>query len=92
MGTSLVLIGDAIAGAVGGWITGRMLKSISLGTVADAVIGLLGGIIVGLGLHTTFGSGGSVPLVGIVGALVGGGILTATCALVKDLFSPERSG
>jgi hypothetical protein len=34
-----------------------------------------------------------MPLVGIVSAaLVGGGILTATCALVKDMISPKSLG
>jgi uncharacterized membrane protein YeaQ/YmgE (transglycosylase-associated protein family) len=97
MDTSFLLICEAIAGAVGGWITGRMLKSISLSAVANVIVGLLGGIFVGLALHTTFpditGSGSSMPLVGIVSAaLVGGGILTATCALVKDMISPKSLG
>jgi hypothetical protein len=95
MDTSFVLL-IGVAGAVGGWITGRMLKSISLSAAANVIVGLLGGIFVGLGLHTTFpdiaGSGSNMPLVGIVSALVGGGILTATCALVKDMVSPRSLG
>jgi uncharacterized membrane protein YeaQ/YmgE (transglycosylase-associated protein family) len=97
MDTSVVLLIGAIAGAIGGWITSGMLKSISLGKAADTIVGLLGGVIVGYWLHATFpnlaGSGGSVSLGAtggqIVAALVGGGILTAICALVKDLLSPK---
>jgi uncharacterized membrane protein YeaQ/YmgE (transglycosylase-associated protein family) len=97
MDASIVLLIGAIAGAIGGWITSGMLKSISLGKGADTIVGLLGGVIVGFSLHTTFpdlaGSGSSVSLGAIVSqivaALVGGGILTAVCALVKDLFSPK---
>jgi hypothetical protein len=97
MDTSVVLLIGAIAGAIGGWITSGMLKTISLGKAADTIVGLLGGVVVGYWLHATFpdlaGSGSSVSLVAtvsqIVAALVGGGILTAICALVKDLLSPK---
>jgi uncharacterized membrane protein YeaQ/YmgE (transglycosylase-associated protein family) len=97
MDTSVVLLIGAIAGAIGGWLTSGMLKSISLGKAADTIVGLLGGVIVGYWLHATFpnlaGSGSSASLVAtvsqIVAALVGGGILTAVCALVKDLLSPK---
>jgi uncharacterized membrane protein YeaQ/YmgE (transglycosylase-associated protein family) len=97
MDTSVVLLIGAIAGAIGGWITSGMLKSISLGKAADTIVGLLGGVIVGYWLHATFpnlaGSGSSASLGAtvsqIVAALVGGGIFTAVCALVKDLLSPK---
>ena len=97
MDASIVLLIGAIAGAVGGWITGGMLKSLSLGGPSNAIVGLVGGIIVGFWLPATFpsliGSGSTVSLGAIVsqivGALVGGGILTVICALVKDLLSPK---
>ena len=97
MDTSVVLLIGAIAGAIGGWITSGMLKSISLGKAADTIVGLLGGVIVGYWLHATFpnlaGSGSSVSLGAtvsqVVAAFVGGGIFTAVCALVKDLLSPK---
>jgi hypothetical protein len=95
--SSVLLIGEAMAGGVGGWITGGMLKSISFSQVTNTLVGLLGGIILGYWLHAMFpdltSSDSSVSLGGIVGqivsALVGGGILTAICALVKDLLSPR---
>ena len=91
MDTSVVLLIGAIAGAVGGWITSGALKSISLGKAADTIVGLLGGVIVGGWLHATFPNlaGGSAIVGQIVAALVGGGILTAVCALLKDLLSPK---
>ena len=97
MDASVVLLIGAIAGAIGGWTTSRMLKGISLGKAADTIVGLLGGVIVGYWLHATFpnlaGSGSNASLGAtvsqIVVALVGGGIFTAVCALVKDLLSPK---
>ena len=61
------------------------------------IVGLLGGIVLGYWLHAMFpdltSSDSSVSLGGIVGqivsAFVGGGVLTAICALVKDLLSPR---
>jgi hypothetical protein len=95
--SSVLLIGEAIAGGIGGWITGAGLKSMSLGQVANTFVGLLGGIILGYWLYAMFpdltSSDSSVSLGGIVGqivsAFVGGGVLTAICALVKDLLSPR---
>ena len=95
--SSLLLIGGAIAGAIGGWLTGGMLKSLSLGNTISTIIGVVGGIVVGYWLHTMFpglaGSDGNVSLPGLVGQLVGalasGGIFVAICALVKDLLSPK---
>ena len=45
--SSVLLIGEAIAGGIGGWITGGSLKSMSLGQVANTIVGLLGGIVLG---------------------------------------------
>ena len=95
--SSVLLIGEAIAGAIGGWLTGGMLKNLSLGSTANTIVGLLGGIVVGYWLHAMFpglaGSDGNVSLAGLVGQIVGalasGGILVAICALVKDMFSPK---
>ena len=86
MDTSFVLLIGGIAGAIGGWVTSGMLKSISLGKAADTIVGLVGGVIVVFWLHAMFpslvGSDSSVSLLGatvsqIVAALVGGGILFA---------------
>jgi hypothetical protein len=95
MDASIVLsIGEAIAGAISGVAIGGMLKGASFGKAGNAIIGLAGGVAVGYLLPTTFPglassvSNGAVGgiLAQIIGALVGGGILTAICALVKDMF------
>ena len=97
MDTLFVLLIGAIAGAVGGWVTSGILKSISLGKTADTMVGLVGGVIAGYWLHAMLpslvGSGNSLgaTVSQIVGALMGGGILTAICALVKDLVSPKSA-
>jgi len=97
MDTLFVLLIRTIAGAVGGWVTSGMLKSISLGKTADTMVGLVGGVIAGYWLHAMLpslvGSDNSLAATvsQIVGALVGGGILTAICALVKDLVSPKSA-
>ena len=94
--SSVLLIGEAIAGAIGGWLTGGMLKNLSLGSTANMIVGLLGGIVVGYWLHAMFpglARSDGVSLAGLVGQIVGavasGGILVAICALVKDMFSPK---
>ena len=99
MDTLFVLLIGAIAGAVGGWITSGMLKGISLGKATDTIVGLVGGVIVGYWLHAMFpslvGSDSSDSLGATVSqavaALVGGGFLTAICALLKDLVSPKSA-
>ena len=99
MDTSFVLLIGAIAGAVGGWVTSGMLRSISLGKTADTIVGLVGGVIAGYWLHAMLpslvGSDSSDSLGATVSqavaALVGGGFLTAICALLKDLVSPKSA-
>jgi len=53
--SSVLLIGEAIAGGIGGWITGGSLKSMSLGQVANTIVGLLGGIVLGYWLRDVSG-------------------------------------
>jgi len=93
MGVSIVLIiGEAIAGAIGGVAIGGMLKDSSFGKAVNAIIGLLGGVAIGYLLHTAFpglassvsdGSLGGI-LGEMIGAFIGGGILITIFALVKD--------
>ena len=93
MDVSFVLtIGEAIGGAIGGIAIGRNLNDSSFGNTLNSIIGLVGGVTVGYLLHATLpdianavarGSMGGV-LSSITGALIGGGILIAICALVKD--------
>ncbi|MGA7071528.1 hypothetical protein [Bradyrhizobium sp.] len=90
--SSVLIIGEAIAGAIGGVAIGGMLKDSSFGKAVNAIIGLVGGVAVGYLLHTTFpGLASSVSdrslggiLGGIIGALIGGGIMITIFALVKD--------
>ncbi|MBI4922076.1 MAG: hypothetical protein HY834_10025 [Devosia nanyangense] len=84
------LIIQLVAGAVGGYGTGRMAKSMSLGTIGDVIAGLIGGWggawLVGLipGL-TGLVSGGGVGYVGqAVAGVIGGGILTAIAGAIKN--------
>ena len=89
MGVSIVLIiGEAIAGAIGGVAIGGMLKDSTFGKAVNAIIG----VAIGYLLHTTFpglassvsdGSLGGI-LGEIIGAFIGGGILITIFALVKD--------
>ena len=93
MGVSTVLsIGEVIAGGIGGVAVGGMLKDSSFGKAVNAIIGLVGGVAVGYLLHATIPdlassvSDGSLAgiLCRIIGALVGAGVLITICALVKD--------
>lgn len=93
MDVSIVLImGEAIAGAIGGIIIGERLRDSSFGKAVNAFIGLVGGVAVGYLLHTNLpdlassvSQGSLGAIVGsIIGALVGAGVLITICALVKD--------
>jgi uncharacterized membrane protein YeaQ/YmgE (transglycosylase-associated protein family) len=93
MGVSTVLsIGEVIAGGIGGVAVGGMLKDSSFGKAVNAIIGLVGGVAVGYLLHATIPdlassvSDGSLAgiLCRIIGAFIGAGVLITICALVKD--------
>ena len=93
MDVSIVLIiGEAIAGAIGGIFIGGRLQDSSFGKATNTFIGLMGGVTVGYLLPTTLpdlassvseGSLGAI-LGSIIGALVGAAVLITICALVKD--------
>jgi hypothetical protein len=89
------LIIQLIGGAVGGYGTGRVAKSVSINPTVDAIVGLIGGwggtwlagMIPGLAAMLT---GGGAAYVGqAVTGLVGGGILTAIVGLIKNMASPK---
>lgn len=88
----VLIIGEAIAGAIGGIFIGGRLQDSSFGKAANTFIGLMGGVTIGYLLHTTLpdlassvskGSLGAI-LGSIIGALVGAAVLITICALVKD--------
>ena len=72
----LPLIIQLISGALGGNITGKLLKNLSLGTLGNSIAGILGG---GLGgyLLTMLGLGAG-------GGGVGGGVLMAIIGAIKN--------
>ena len=93
MGVSTVLsIGEVIAGGIGGVAVGGMLKESSFDKTVNAIIGIVGGVAVGFLLHTTLpdlassvSNGSLAGILGrIIGALIGGGVLITIGALVKD--------
>lgn len=90
--SSVLIIGEAIAGAIGGIIIGRSLNGSSFGNPVNSIIELVGEVTVGYLLHNTLpdlanaitkGSLGGI-LGSIIGAFIGGAILITVCALVKD--------
>ena len=93
MNISIVLIiGEAIAGAIGGILIGGRLQDSSFGKAANTFIGLVGGVAVGHLLHSSLpdlasaiskGSLGAI-LGSLVGAHIGAGVLITICALAKD--------
>jgi hypothetical protein len=87
------IIIQLIAGAVGGYGTGRVAKSVSINPAVDAIVGLVGGFIgtwiatniPGLaGLVTTAANGGGAYVGQGVTGLVAGGILTAIVGAIKN--------
>lgn len=87
------IIIQLIAGAVGGYGTGRVAKNVSINQTVDAVVGLIGGFIgtwlatniPGLaGLVSTAASGGGAYVGQGVTGLVAGGILTAIVGAIKN--------
>jgi uncharacterized membrane protein YeaQ/YmgE (transglycosylase-associated protein family) len=79
-----IIIG-LVAGAIGGWLLGMVMKNMSSGTTGDLIAGLIGGIILVLiGTWGNFLVWGTVPYIGaIVLGLVGGIILAAIWGAVR---------
>ena len=86
------MIIQLIAGAVGGYGTGRVAKPVSISPAVDAIVGLIGGVagtwiatnIPGLaGMLSTASGGGAYVGQGVTG-LVAGGILTAIVGAIKN--------
>jgi len=86
------IIIQLIAGAVGGYGTGRVAKPVSINPTVDAIVGLIGGFvgtwiatnIPGLaGMLSTASGGGAYVGQGVTG-LVAGGILTAVVGAIKN--------
>ena len=91
----LALIIQLICGALGGNLTGKLVKNIDLGTLGNSIAGILGGglggqILNGLGLFAG-APGGSLDLASIIGNIVsggvGGGVLMAIIGLIKSLMA-----
>jgi uncharacterized membrane protein YeaQ/YmgE (transglycosylase-associated protein family) len=84
----LPLIISLVSGAVGGNVTGKLLKNLNLGTLWNSVAGIVGG---GLGSQLLgmigMGGSGSMDVAGIVQMVasggVGGGVLMAVIGFIK---------
>lgn len=85
------IIIQLIAGAVGGYGTGRVAKQVSISPTVDAIVGLIGGYlgtwILGLipGLSGLVAGGGAAYAGQAVTGLVGGGILAAIVGAIKNM-------
>ena len=91
------IIVQLIAGAVGGFGTGKAVKSVDLGNVGNLIAGAVGGVggtwlaslIPGIqGMLTSAAAGGGMDVGALLGqgvaGLVGGGVLTAIAGAVKN--------
>ncbi|MEX0628516.1 MAG: hypothetical protein WEB63_04575 [Cucumibacter sp.] len=91
----LPYIVQLILGAIGGWVTGQAVKSVSLGTLGNVVAGAVGGVVltwiaayipgiagwIGVG---ALDGGGTSALIGQgIVSLIGGGVLTAIIGAVR---------
>ena len=79
-----IIIG-LVAGAIGGWLLGMIVKNMSSGTTGDLIAGLIGGIVLVLiGTWGNFVIWGSVPYLGaIVLGLIGGIVLAAIVGAIR---------
>ena len=95
MESVIAYIIQLVAGAVGGYGTGRVAKNVSINPTVDAIIGLIGGF-AGTWIATNIPAlagmvtGGGAAYAGqAVTGLVGGGILTAVVGLIKNMAAPK---
>lgn len=93
------LIIQLIAGAVGGNVAGKGVKSLDLGTLGNSIAGILGGGIGGQILQAVLGAGaagaagtaGGLDIGAIIQSIasggVGGGVLLAIISLVRNALA-----
>jgi len=77
------IIGQLVAGAIGGNAIGKAKESMSLGTVGNTIAGLVGGVGGGQILGMLSGGDAMSLVTALIGGGGGGAILTAVVALVK---------
>lgn len=91
------LLISLIAGAAGGNLTGALVKSLNQGTLVNSIAGIVGGglggqilSMLGAGAVAAEGAGG-LDIATIIGQVasggVGGGVLMAVVALVKNAMA-----
>ncbi len=94
----IALIIQLVCGALGGNISGKLLKNIDLGTLGNSIAGVVGGgvggqILNALGLFAG-AQGGSLDLASIIGNIasggVGGGVLMAIIGMIKSLLAKSN--
>lgn len=88
------LIIQLLAGAVGGNVAGKGVKSLDLGTLGNSIAGILGGGIGGQILTAVLGSGagaGGLDIGSIIQSVasggVGGGVLLAIVSVIKKALA-----
>jgi uncharacterized membrane protein YeaQ/YmgE (transglycosylase-associated protein family) len=79
---------ESVAGAIGGFAAGSLLKGGDFGKLGDSVAVLIGGL---LGAYLLSANSGSI--LGhagmIIGAFLCGAVLLGICSLAKDMLSPK---
>lgn len=99
MDASLVdLVIEIIAGAIGGYLAGAGLRTLSLGTAGNVIAGIIGGVLIGVlarlnmpGLGSAAaGVSGVAVIAQVVAGFVGGALLVIIVGLGKDMLSPPR--
>lgn len=87
------LLISLLAGAVGGNVAGKAIKSVDQGTLINSIAGILGGGVGGQLLNMVGAgalAGGGMDLVGIIGQIVsggvGGGVVLAAVGVLRKML------
>lgn len=89
----MALIINLICGALGGILTGKVVKGIDLGTLWNSIAGIVGGGLGGqiLGSFGVDTAAGGMDVGSIIGSIasggVGGGVLMAIVGLIKKALA-----
>jgi uncharacterized membrane protein YeaQ/YmgE (transglycosylase-associated protein family) len=98
-GTLMDLIIQIIAGVIGGYAAGAMIKDCTLGAIGNTIAGAIGGVVGGLLLQEVVpalaSAAGNVDIGALVGQVIGGGVggflLTVAAGVMKWMVVPPKS-